>query len=59
MTGVQTCALPIYSKPNTPQIHTFDQFSDARAWLDQTARSGDVVLVENDLPDLYERTFKT
>jgi UDP-N-acetylmuramoyl-tripeptide--D-alanyl-D-alanine ligase len=49
----------MHSKPNTPQIHTFDQFSDARAWLDQTARSGDVVLVENDLPDLYERTFKT
>jgi UDP-N-acetylmuramoyl-tripeptide--D-alanyl-D-alanine ligase len=49
----------MHSMPNTPQIHTFDQFSEARAWLDQTARSGDVVLVENDLPDLYERTFKT
>lgn len=42
-----------------PEVHTFEQFSEARAWLDQHARSGDVVLVENDLPDLYERTFPT
>lgn len=45
------------SAPNPPEIVTFEQFIEARAWLDKNARSGDVVLVENDLPDLYERTF--
>ncbi len=42
-----------------PKIVVFEHFVEARAWLDQNARPGDVVLVENDLPDLYERTFPT
>ena len=49
----------VRSQPAKPEIHTFEQFSEARAWLDANARAGDVVLVENDLPDLYERTFPT
>lgn len=43
----------------SPEIITFEQFTEARAWLDANARAGDVVLVENDLPDLLERTFPT
>ncbi len=42
-----------------PEVHTFDTFAAARAWLDQNEKAGDVVLIENDLPDLYERTFPT
>ena len=42
-----------------PEVHTFETFAEARAWLDQNERAGDVVLIENDLPDLYERTFPT
>jgi UDP-N-acetylmuramoyl-tripeptide--D-alanyl-D-alanine ligase len=30
-------------------------FRDAQAWMASNLRSGDVVLIENDLPDLYER----
>jgi UDP-N-acetylmuramoyl-tripeptide--D-alanyl-D-alanine ligase len=41
-----------------PEIVTFEKFTDARDWLDKNAKEGDVVLVENDLPDLYERVFK-
>ena len=42
-----------------PDIHEFETFADARAWLDRHEKAGDVVLIENDLPDLYERTFPT
>jgi UDP-N-acetylmuramoyl-tripeptide--D-alanyl-D-alanine ligase len=30
-------------------------FAEARAWLDRNLRGGDVVLLENDLPDLLEQ----
>lgn len=30
-------------------------FTAAQAWMGSNLRSGDVVLIENDLPDLYER----
>ena len=49
----------LHSSKHPPKIFTFDQFTEARAWLDENAKAGDVVLVENDLPDLYERTFPT
>ena len=42
-----------------PEVHTFETFAEARAWLNANEKPGDVVLVENDLPDLYERTFPT
>ncbi len=35
-----------------------DSFNEAAAWLDQNRKSGDVVLLENDLPDIYERRIK-
>ncbi len=33
-------------------------FAEARGWLDKNIRSGDVVLLENDLPDLDEARLK-
>ena len=35
-----------------------DTFQQANAWLDQNRKDGDVILIENDLPDLYERKLK-
>lgn len=32
-------------------------FADAQFWIDQKAKAGDVILLENDLPDIYERKF--
>ena len=37
------------------ELHTFPGFAEADIWLQENAKSGDVVLLENDLPDLYER----
>ena len=33
-------------------------FAEARAWLDRNLGNRDVVLIENDLPDLYERPLR-
>ncbi len=33
-------------------------FADARLWLDRNLAGGDVVLIENDLPDLLERQLR-
>jgi hypothetical protein len=33
---------------------TFNTFSEAKKWLHTNAKSTDVILLENDLPDLYE-----
>ena len=33
-------------------------FAEAQAWLDANLRAGDAVLLENDLPDLYEAKLK-
>jgi UDP-N-acetylmuramoyl-tripeptide--D-alanyl-D-alanine ligase len=32
-----------------------DNFGQARAWLSANLQAGDIVLLENDLPDLYEK----
>lgn len=37
------------------QLYTFATFKDAEAWLVSHRKAGDVILIENDLPDLYER----
>ena len=37
------------------QLLSFATFKDAEAWLTANRKAGDVVLIENDLPDLYER----
>lgn len=33
-------------------------FANAQRWLDENLRSGDVLLLENDLPDVYERELR-
>jgi UDP-N-acetylmuramoyl-tripeptide--D-alanyl-D-alanine ligase len=35
-------------------LHTFATLNEARQWLQQELKAGDVILFENDLPDLYE-----
>ena len=35
-----------------------DTFADARAWLDRNLHGHDVVLIENDLPDLLEQRLR-
>ncbi len=35
-----------------------NSFADADQWIRQNARPGDVILIENDLPDLYERKLR-
>jgi UDP-N-acetylmuramoyl-tripeptide--D-alanyl-D-alanine ligase len=45
-----------YSQAN-PQgtVISCSAFADAQRWLEANVRSEDVVLLENDLPDLYEK----
>jgi UDP-N-acetylmuramoyl-tripeptide--D-alanyl-D-alanine ligase len=33
-------------------------FAQAQSWMGANLQAGDVVLLENDLPDLYERQLK-
>ncbi len=49
MTGLQETA------GSEAHILTRDTFAEAKAWLDEHLKTGDVILLENDLPDLYER----
>ena len=37
----------------------FDAFEEANNWITKNAQLGDAVLLENDLPDLYERRLQT
>lgn len=36
----------------------FPNYASAQAWLDSNLQRGDVVLLENDLPDLYEKKLR-
>jgi UDP-N-acetylmuramoyl-tripeptide--D-alanyl-D-alanine ligase len=36
------------------QILVFESFFDARAWLNENQLPGDIILYENDLPDVYD-----
>lgn len=40
------------------QMHEVSTFSDAQKWIAKNKQDGDIILVENDLPDLYERIPK-
>lgn len=40
------------------QLVRAGSFHEASQWLEQNRKKGDVVLIENDLPDLYERVPK-
>jgi UDP-N-acetylmuramoyl-tripeptide--D-alanyl-D-alanine ligase len=35
-----------------------DTFAEARAWMERNLGRNDVVLIENDLPDLLERKLR-
>ena len=37
------------------KLRTFPSFAEADIWLQENVKPSDVVLLENDLPDLYER----
>ena len=45
-------------KSESAETHRFTEFSEANDWISDNAASGDVVLLENDLPDLYERRLQ-
>ncbi len=40
---------------NNKMLHEVESFAEAQSWVSQNRMDGDVILVENDLPDLYER----
>lgn len=44
-------------KTREQQVIEVNSFREAQAWLLGVVKAGDVVLLENDLPDLYERKF--
>jgi UDP-N-acetylmuramoyl-tripeptide--D-alanyl-D-alanine ligase len=46
------------STANGKALVEVESFAQASAWLDENRKSGDVVLLENDLPDLYESRLK-
>ncbi|MFZ1108710.1 MAG: UDP-N-acetylmuramoyl-tripeptide--D-alanyl-D-alanine ligase [Rhodomicrobium sp.] len=48
-----------YKSQNGKTILDFASYNDADKWLTANSQTSDVILVENDLPDLYEREFRT
>ncbi|HOO80872.1 MAG TPA: cyanophycin synthetase, partial [Alphaproteobacteria bacterium] len=40
------------------QLHEVESFDEAQKWIAKNKQDGDVVLIENDLPDIYERVPK-
>ncbi len=40
------------------ELKEVNTFAEAQSWITKNAKSGDVILLENDLPDLYERVPK-
>ncbi|MCB9982480.1 MAG: UDP-N-acetylmuramoyl-tripeptide--D-alanyl-D-alanine ligase [Rhodospirillales bacterium] len=40
------------------QLHEVESFDEAQKWIAQNKQDGDIVLIENDLPDIYERVPK-
>ncbi len=40
------------------EIHQVASFDEAQKWIAKNKKDGDVVLIENDLPDIYERIPK-
>ena len=39
-------------------IQQFETFASAEKWLIENKRANDIILLENDLPDIYERVLK-
>lgn len=45
------------SNNNDKELILVDTFAEANEWMKNNLKSGDVVLLENDLPDVYESKF--
>lgn len=43
---------------NGKTLKEVDTFDDAQKWVAKNKQSGDTILIENDLPDMYERIPK-
>ena len=39
-------------------LYEMDTFAQAQEWINDNMQDGDVILIENDLPDVYERVPK-
>lgn len=48
----------IKEAPQSPLLKSFDTFADAQKWVIEQKKEGDVILIENDLPDIYEQVLK-
>ena len=46
------------AKSGTQEIYAMASFAEAEAWLTQNMSANDIVLLENDLPDIYENVPK-
>jgi UDP-N-acetylmuramoyl-tripeptide--D-alanyl-D-alanine ligase len=46
------------STGNGKPLHQVASFQDAQSWLHENKQDGDIILIENDLPDIYERVPK-
>ncbi len=46
------------SKASNKTLKEFDRFEQAQEWIFKNQRDNDVILLENDLPDIYERILK-
>lgn len=47
-----------YKNNGGKELHQVNTFAEAQSWISKNAKSGDVILLENDLPDLYESVPK-
>ena len=43
---------------NGKMLYQFETFKEAEKWLVEHKKAGDVILLENDLPDIYERVLR-
>ncbi len=41
-------------KGGSKPLHEMDTFAEAQEWINKNKQASDVILIENDLPDLYE-----
>lgn len=46
------------TKKEGTQLITMNSFSEAQKWMQDNLKAGDIVLLENDLPDVYENQFR-
>ena len=47
-----------YKDNGGKELHQVESFDEAQKWIAKNKKDGDVILIENDLPDIYERVPK-